>query len=63
MDLCYAGVIHCTLLGGHFPVNDFRYNLTAKGYNAVYESLTMAPDGAASSSHHWARIGVGAWIR
>jgi Rieske 2Fe-2S family protein len=45
MDMYHVGVIHSTSFGGHFPVNDFRYNLCGRGYNAVYESLTMAPNG------------------
>lgn len=45
MDMYHVGVIHKTSFGAHFPVNNFRYNLTGHGYNAVYESLTMAPSG------------------
>ncbi len=45
MDMYHVGVIHRASFGGHFPVNDFRYNLTRHGYNAVYESYTMAPSG------------------
>jgi choline monooxygenase len=45
MDMYHVGVIHKASFGAHFPVNDFRYNLHAKGYNAVYESFTMAPNG------------------
>ena len=45
MDMYHVGVIHKTSFGAHFPVNDFRFNLTGRGYNAVYESLTMAPNG------------------
>ncbi len=45
MDMYHVGVIHKTSFGAHFPVNDFRYKLTGQGYNAVYESLTMAPNG------------------
>lgn len=45
MDMYHVGVIHKTSFGAHFPVNDFRYNLTGHGYNAAYESLTMAPNG------------------
>ena len=45
MDMYHVGVIHKTSFGAHFPVNDFRFNLTGQGYNAVYEALTMAPNG------------------
>lgn len=45
MDMYHVGVIHKASFGAHFPVMDFRYNLTGKGYNAVYEALTMAPAG------------------
>jgi len=45
MDMYHVGVIHQTSFGGHFPVNDFRYNLCGRGFNAVYESYTMAPNG------------------
>ena len=45
MDMYHVGVIHKTSFGAHFPVEDFRYNLTGKGYNAFYEALTMAPNG------------------
>lgn len=45
MDMYHVGVIHKTSFGAHFPVNDFRFNLTGRGYNAVYEALTMAPNG------------------
>lgn len=45
MDMYHVGVIHKASFGGHFPVNDFRFNLTGHGYNAVYESFTMAPNG------------------
>lgn len=46
MDMYHVGVIHKTSFGAHFPVEDFRFNLTGRGYNAVYEALTMAPGGA-----------------
>ena len=45
MDMYHVGVIHKTSFGAHFPVNDFRFNLTGQGYNAVYEALTMSPNG------------------
>jgi phenylpropionate dioxygenase-like ring-hydroxylating dioxygenase large terminal subunit len=45
MDMYHVGVIHAASFGGHFPVNDFRYNLTGSGYNAAYEAYTMAPNG------------------
>jgi Rieske 2Fe-2S family protein len=45
MDMYHVGVIHKDSFGGHFPVNDFRYNLKPNGYNATYESFTMAPKG------------------
>jgi len=45
MDMYHVGVIHKTSFGAHFPVEDFRYNLKGSGYNAVYEALTMAPEG------------------
>jgi choline monooxygenase len=45
MDMYHVGVIHKASFGAHFPVNNFRYNLTCHGYNAVYESFTMAPSG------------------
>lgn len=45
MDMYHVGVIHNTSFGAHFPVNDFRFNLTGQGYNAVYEALTMSPNG------------------
>jgi Rieske 2Fe-2S family protein len=45
MDMYHVGVIHKTSFGAHFPVEDFRFNLTGHGYNAVYEALTMAPNG------------------
>ena len=45
MDMYHVGVIHGASFGGHFPVNDFRFNLNGSGYNAVYESYTMAPNG------------------
>ena len=45
MDMYHVGVIHKASFGAHFPVNDFRFNLSGRGYNAVYESLTMAPNG------------------
>ncbi len=46
MDMYHVGVIHKESFGGHFPVNDFRFNLKKNGYNAAYESFTMAPKGA-----------------
>ena len=46
MDMYHVGVIHKDSFGGHFPVNDFRFNLVNNGYNAAYESFTMAPKGA-----------------
>ena len=46
MDIYHVGVIHKDSFGGHFPVNDFRFNLQRNGYNAAYESYTMAPKGA-----------------
>ena len=46
MDMYHVGVIHKESFGTHFPVNDFRFNLKKTGYNANYESLTMAPKGA-----------------
>ena len=45
MDMYHVGVIHNESFGGHFPVNDFRFNLQKNGYNAAYESFTMAPKG------------------
>jgi len=45
MDMYHVGVIHKASFGGYFPVNDFRYNLQRYGYNATYESYTMAPNG------------------
>ena len=45
MDMYHVGVIHKTSFGGHFPLEDFRFNLTKYGYNATYESLTLAPKG------------------
>ena len=45
MDMYHVGVIHKESFGGHFPVNDFRFNLQKNGYNAAYESFTMAPKG------------------
>ncbi|MEM7543615.1 MAG: aromatic ring-hydroxylating dioxygenase subunit alpha [Pseudomonadota bacterium] len=45
MDMYHVGVIHKASFGAHFPVEDFRFNLTGNGYNAVYEALTMAPNG------------------
>ena len=45
MDIYHVGVIHKDSFGGHFPVNDFRFNLKKNGYNAAYESYTMAPKG------------------
>lgn len=45
MDMYHVGVIHKASFGAHFPVDDFRFNLTGCGYNAVYESLTMSPNG------------------
>jgi Rieske 2Fe-2S family protein len=45
MDMYHVGVIHKTSFGAHFPVENFRFNLTGKGYNAVYEALTMSPNG------------------
>jgi Rieske 2Fe-2S family protein len=45
MDMYHVGVIHKASFGAHFPVSDFRYNLTGRGYNAAYESFTMAPGG------------------
>lgn len=45
MDMYHVGVIHKASFGAHFPVRDFRFNLTGQGYNAVYESLTMSPNG------------------
>ncbi len=46
MDMYHVGVIHKESFGGHFPVADFRFNLRKNGYNAAYESFTMAPKGA-----------------
>ena len=46
MDMYHVGVIHGSSFGAHFPVNNFRYNLREHGYNAKYESYTMAPEGA-----------------
>ena len=45
MDMYHVGVIHQSSFGAHFPVQHFRYNLVGRGYNAVYEALTMAPNG------------------
>ena len=45
MDMYHVGVIHKESFGAHFPVNDFRYKLKKNGYNAAYESFTMAPKG------------------
>ena len=45
MDMYHVGVIHKSSFGAHFPVEHFRYNLVGRGYNAVYEALTMAPNG------------------
>ncbi len=45
MDMYHVGVIHKESFGGHFPVGDFRFNLRERGYNATYESYTMAPKG------------------
>lgn len=45
MDMYHVGVIHKASFGAHFPVEDFRFRLTGRGYNAVYESFTMAPSG------------------
>jgi choline monooxygenase len=45
MDMYHVGVIHKTSFGAHFPVDDFRFNLVGQGYNAVYEALTMSPNG------------------
>jgi Rieske 2Fe-2S family protein len=45
MDMYHVGVIHKESFGGHFPVNDFRFRLKKNGYNAAYESFTMAPAG------------------
>ena len=45
MDMYHVGVIHKSSFGAHFPVEHFRYNLIGRGYNAVYEALTMAPNG------------------
>lgn len=45
MDMYHVGVIHKSSFGAHFPVDDYRYNLRGRGYNAVYEALTMAPGG------------------
>ena len=45
MDMYHVGVIHKESFGGHFPVANFRFNLKKHGYNATYESYTMAPKG------------------
>ena len=45
MDMYHVGVIHGESFGGHFPVANFRFNLQKHGYNATYESYTMAPKG------------------
>jgi len=45
MDMYHTGVIHSTSFGRVFPRDDFRYRLTAQGYHAEYQSLTMCPDG------------------
>jgi len=41
----HVGVIHGSSFGAHFPVNNFKYNLSEHGFNAKYESFTMAPEG------------------
>lgn len=45
MDMYHVGVIHKGSFGGNFPVSNFRFNLKKHGYNATYESQTMAPEG------------------
>jgi Rieske 2Fe-2S family protein len=45
MDMYHVGVIHRTSFGAHFPVEQFKFDLTKYGYHAEYESYTMAPDG------------------
>jgi Rieske 2Fe-2S family protein len=45
MDMYHVGVIHGSSFGAHFPVNNFKYNLSEHGFNAKYESFTMAPEG------------------
>ena len=70
MDMYHVGVIHKASFGAHFPVEDFRFNLTGRGYNAVYEALTMAPEGTTVfDSMPWLKGKVGdkfgctTWIR
>ena len=46
IDMYHVGTLHKDTLGVHFPVNDFRYNLTKYGFNATYEASTYAPGGA-----------------
>ena len=46
MDMYHVGVIHGSSFGAHFPVTNFKYNLRKHGFNAKYESYTMAPEGA-----------------
>ena len=50
MDMYHVGVIHKESFGGHFPVNDFRFNLKKNGYNAAYESFTMRRRGSRCST-------------
>lgn len=45
MDMYHTGVIHASSFGKVFPRDDFQYRLTANGYHAEYQSLTMCPDG------------------
>jgi choline monooxygenase len=45
MDMYHVGVIHKGSFGGHFPVTNFRFKLNKYGYDATYESHTMAPNG------------------
>ncbi len=45
MDIYHVGVIHSTSFGKNFPVDNFKFNLTRRGYHAFYQSLTMAPEG------------------
>lgn len=46
MDIHHVGVIHGSSFGAHFPSHNFCFNLQKHGYNAQYESYTMAPGGA-----------------
>lgn len=45
IDIYHVNVIHVTSFGKHFKPENFPFQLTKYGWNAEYESNTMAPDG------------------